>query len=296
MTVTPQLVQKLRETSGAGIMDCKRSLEQSNGDLEKAIQFLREKGKTSAVQKAGRFAGQGLVCSWISQNSREGGIIELNCESDFVARTEEFQDFAKKLTQTVIQNKVKSVEALMSLPFSGAHETVESVLKEKIGKLGENILIKRATCLGGGKETLIGTYIHAPFEKSLDCGSLGVLLELQCDKDSSEVKSLLKELCLQVAAASPKWIAKENVPADIVEKEIGIYKEQCKQSGKPEKAWDKIIDGKLKDFYKMFCLLEQTYVREPSGKSFVHSLISSISEKVGSPLTVRNFVRFKVGE
>lgn len=296
MMVTPGEVQKLREKSGAGIMDCKKALESSNGDLEKAIQFLREKGKSSAVQKAGRFAGQGLVCVWIRPDTKKGGIVELNCESDFVARTQEFQNLAKELTNRVVENSISSVESLMARPLDGSKETVESHLKEKIGKLGENILIKRIAYLGEGNDTFVGSYVHAPFENSSTCGHLGVLLELKTDRGFAEVSDLLRELCLQVAAASPKWVRKEDVPAVVLEKEMEIYKEQCRQSGKPEKVWEKIIEGKLNDFFKLFCLLEQSHIRDSSGKSSVLSFINQFSKKISGTVTVQNFLRFKMGE
>lgn len=295
-TITPEQVQKLREKSGAGIMDCKRALENANGDYEKAMQFLRERGKASANQKAGRRTGQGLVCSWVSSDGKKAGMVELNCESDFVARTSEFQDFAKKIVRFVAENPMLSVDSLKSQIFPETKETVETILKEKIGNLGENILIKKIAHSSGNGKILIGNYVHGALESSPECGALGVLLELESEKDVPEVRNLLKELCLQVAASSPKWIRKEDVPPEIVEKELSIYKEQCRQSGKPEKAWDKILDGKLKDFFKMMCLLEQHYVRDTSGKMTVRAFVDSIASQLGTAVVVRRFFRFRTGE
>jgi elongation factor Ts len=295
MTVTPQQVQKLREMTGAGILDCKKALEQTGGDNDKAIQFLREKGKASAASKAGRAAGQGVVCVWTSADSKKAGLVEINCETDFVARTAEFQQLAKTLSQQVGEGAIANAETLKSQKLAGTSETVESVLKEKIGKLGENMLLRKAASLGGAS-SFIGSYVHAPFENAPQCGTLGVLVEVESGKDGAELRELLKELAMQVAAANPKWVRKEEVPAEIVAREKAIYLEQCKQSGKPEQAWEKILAGKLADFYRQFCLLDQSYVRDASGKTAVGSLVEAASQKSGGALSVKKFVRIKLGE
>ena len=177
----------------------------------------------------------------------------------------------------------------------GGGETVEKNLKGVIGKLGENILVRKASALAGnGKPAVIENYVHAPLEQAPTCGSLAVILKVVSEKKSEEVEQLARELCMQVAAANPKWISKEDVPADIVAKEKEIYKEQCRQSGKPEQAWGKITEGKLNDFYKQFCLLEQSYIRD--SKTPINSLLKQASDKAGAPLAVKGFVRLKMGE
>ena len=291
LTITPQHVQKLREMTGAGILDCKKALEQSGGDYDKAVQFLREKGKASAASKAGRAAGDGVVCCWISPDGKKGSLVELNCETDFVARTANFQEFARQIAKLAAETGSGNASALLNQKLGT--ETVEAAVKEKIGTLGENMKVRKAAFLGGAG-LLVGNYVHAPYEQSPDCGKLGVLLAVQAGKDAPEVRGLIKELCMQVAAASPKWIAKEDVPADILEKEKAIYLEQCKQSGKPEQAWPKILEGKLKDFYKQFCLLEQAYVRDP--KTPVQALVQGAAEKSGGAVDVKSFARLKLGE
>lgn len=296
MTVTAQHVQKLREATGAGILDCQKALLTSSGDFEKAIQFLREKGKASAAQKAGRVTNQGLVTCWISPDGTKGSIIEISCETDFVARTKEFQDLAKTLAQHVLQTQTESAEAILSTKLSGSSETVETLLKEKIGKLGENIVIKRIARCGKGVQSIIGNYVHAPHEGAPESGKLGVILEAESETSNPEHKNLARELCMQIAAASPKWIRKEDVPAEIVEKEKAIYQEQCKQSGKPEVAWTKIMEGKLKDFYKQFCLLEQSYIRDSSGKTSVQQTIASAAQGKPDSFLIKSFYRFKLGE
>lgn len=295
MAISAQLVQQLREKSSAGMMDCKKALESSNGDLEKAIQYLREKGKATAAQKAGRSTRQGLIGTWISSDQKKGSILEVNCETDFVARTKEFQDFLVHLTRQTGEKSIQSLDSLLSQTLNGS-ETVEILVKEKIAKLGENIQIKKMAVCGGNPSSFVGRYIHAPIESAPDCGSLGVLLEVETKDQGLEVKDLVRELCMQVAAASPKWIGKNDLDPAIVAKEKEIYKEQCRQSGKPEKAWDKIIDGKLADFFRQFCLLEQSHVRDSSGKTSIQSLVDSVSKTKGHPVVIKSFVRYKMGE
>lgn len=295
MSISAQQVQKLREMTGAGILDCKSALESCTGDYDKAMQFLREKGKASAAKKLGRSASEGLVSVWIDSTQSKGSIVELNCETDFVARTEEFQSFIKTLAKTSGEKDVQSLDALKSSSFNGSAETVETIVKEKIGKLGENILLKKAAVFGGEKNSYVGYYIHSPEQNAPECGKLGVLVEFKSEKKSSELDQISKEISMQIAATSPRWIKNEDIPQEIIESEKKIYLEQCKQAGKPEIAWPKIIDGKLKDFFKQFCLLDQPHVRDSSGKTSIQSLLQTLSEKQGL-VEVCRFVRFKVGE
>jgi elongation factor Ts len=293
--ITAQQVAKLREISGAGMMDCKNALVEAAGDFEKAIQILREKGKASAAKKAGRSTSQGLISSWVSDDGAKAGVVEINCETDFVARTKDFLDFAKNLAKLASEKGTASAQDILSQSLGG--ETVEQSLKSIIGKLGENIQVRKVFALSGnGKPVVIETYVHAPVELAPTCGSLAVILKVTSEKKSEEVKQLARELCMQVAASNPRWISKEDVPSDIIEKEKAIYKEQCRQSGKPEKAWDKIMEGKLNDFFRQFCLMEQSYIRDSSGKTPVSTLLKQAAEKTGSPLSVSGFVRLKMGE
>ena len=295
VTITPQQVQKLREITSAGILDCKKALESCDGDHEKAIQFLREKGKASAAKKAGRSAGEGLISCVISADKKKGGIVELNCETDFVARTKGFQEFSKQLALTASEKSIVSAEILAQTTLNNSTETADGAVKEKIGQLGENMKIKRAASFSG-TETFLSSYIHSPAQDFPECGKLGVLLEISSGAAASALDELGKELCMQVAAANPKWVKKEDVPSDIVEKEKAIYLEQCKQSGKPEIAWPKILDGKLNDFFKQFCLLQQGHVRDSSGKTPIENIVKDASQKAGAPITVTRFLRYKVGE
>lgn len=297
MPVSPATVQKLREKTGAGFMDCKRALEEAGSDLEKAIQVLREKGKASAAQKTLRAASQGVIGSWISPDFKKGSLIELNCETDFVARTAEFLELAKTLARLAGEESVSSVEELLTKKYEKSGETVEAAIKEKVAKLGENILLRKAVSLGGANLS-VGNYIHSPMQHAPECGSIGVLVGMELPSLSPGMNSVLRELAMQIAASSPKWVLPSDVPASVIEREMEIYKGQCRASGKPEKAWEKIMQGKLNDFYKQFCLLEQSYIREP--KMTVQSYLQSSLAKEGvdnskTPV-ISKFFRFKVGE
>ena len=296
--VSPQDVQKLRETSGAGIMDCKRALQESSGDFEKAIQFLREKGKATAAKRSGKSTSSGTVACWVAPNMKKAGIIELNCETDFVARTKELNDFVKEVAQCLTSIEAGSVPELVTQSLASSQDSIDAVLKDKIGKVGENIVIKRIGSLGdkNSANSIIGQYVHAAYDGFPECGTLGVILELKSEKNDPEIQSLARELSMQVAANSPKWVKKEDVPESIVKAEKEIYQEQCKQSGKPEKAWTMITDGKLNDFYRQFCLLSQSYIRDPSGKVSVETVVEEASKKSGTSISVAGFFRFKVGE
>ncbi len=295
MAVTAQDVQKLREMTGAGILDCQKALLSSQGSFENAIQFLREKGKASAQTKVGRAAGQGAITVWVSEDGKSGSLLELNCETDFVARTKDFQELSKELALLASKNQHQSKESFLKESRVNGSETVDSLLKEKIGKLGENIVFKRVKSFSSPNSQL-GYYIHSPYDSAPNSGRLGVLIEAKTGSKGSVLQEILKEICMQIAATNPRWIKKEDVPSEIVEKEKAIYLEQCKQMGKPEAAWPKIIEGKFKDFYKQFCLMEQNYVRDSSGKTSVQSFIESGSKQLGETLSVVNMVRFKVGE
>lgn len=292
MPVTSQDVQKLREATQAGILDCKNALEASDGDFEKAIQFLREKGKAQAAKKAGRSASEGLIAIWLDEAESRGSIVEMNCETDFVARTDEFENFVRDLARIAGETKTDSAATLASAKMGS--ETVESAVKEKIGKLGENMKLKRAIAIGGAGK-VIASYVHSPSANVPVCGKLAVLVELS-GPASPITKEIGKELAMQIAAAMPKWVQKEDVPKEIVDKELAIYKEQCKAMNKPEAAWPKIMDGKLADFYRQFCLVQQSHIRDSSGKTPVESVLKEASQKAGGEIKVNRFLRFKVGE
>ena len=287
--ITSDLVQKLRTTTGAGMMDCKRALASANGDFDKAIKTLREQGAATAAKRAGRATGDGLITTVQSASGKSAVLIELNCETDFVARTPDFQNLLKDVARELAEAPAA---------WQTIEQTPESKIKEIAVKLGENIALRPGRFKRFDKQgtSLFSTYIHP----TGDMGKVGVLLELGADKPealaSEDAKVLARDLAMQVAATNPRWVAKEDVPASIIEQEQAIAREQAKRENKPEKIWDKISQGKVQQFHQQFCLLEQPFVKDTAGKTLVSQLVGQVSQKIGAALKPLRFVRFKVGE
>lgn len=290
--ITSEAVGRLRAKTGAGLMDCKRALTQTGGDLDKAIQVLREQGAASAAKRADRATVAGLVTAVVEPGGRSATLLELNCETDFVAGTDEFKALVRETAQALNQAP-KAWKTAADAP-------VERV-KEAALKLKENIQLRERRFARFDRQApgLFASYIHP----SGEFGSPGVLLELGVAGDASpalerdESKALARDLAMQIAAQNPRWVRKEDVPADIVEKEMAIGREQARRENKPEKIWDKIAEGKITQFYKQFCLLEQEFVKPvDGGKVTVAQVVERVSKQVGATLVPRRFVRLKVGE
>lgn len=306
--INAQLVKKLRDLTGAGMMECKKALVATDGNIEEAIVYLRKQGIASAGKKESRATKQGLVSSYIHPNNKLGVLVEVNCESDFVARTEDFQSLAADVAEHIAETKPKVVkaeevteaeranfkahEALYEQNFAkDKNTTIAELLKTKIAKLGENISVSRfAIYEVNGKGTL-GSYIHHGSQ-------IGVLLEVNTKTDDvvqkDEFKTLVRDLAMQIAAANPQFVGKENVPADLLEKERDIQRERARGEGKPEKMVEKIAEGRLSKFYEEICLLEQPFIRENTIS--IGELIRTANAKLGDTLSVARFVRFKVGD
>ena len=276
-----ELITKLREMTGAGIKDCNNALKEANNDIETAVKILREKGIASAVKRADRAAKQGVVVAKLSEDKKQGVLVELDCETDFVARTDKFKELANNLASFVM--KAKSQENILEQKFDGIR-TVQDVIKEAIGTIGENIVLKRtAKFITTGE---IASYIHMN-------NSLGVLVNFEAPKDvveSEAFKNLEKEIAMQIAAVSPLYITREQVPQEKLEEEKAIYVKQLQEEGKPANIIDKIVIGKLNKFYSQICLIEQPYMREEK------ETIKKVIEKVSKDIVVKNFARFKIGE
>ncbi len=274
-------VQKLRQTSGAGLMDCKAALVETKGDFEKALRILREKGIAKSSKRADRVAAEGLVETWISDDNKEGIIFELNSETDFVARNEEFGALLRHYIQMLKDNP----------HFSEVGHLPTDKLEDLSAKVGEKLSARRFArfkTVGGG---LVAGYIH-PGSK------LGVLIQIDADKDgavSDDLKALGRELAIQVAGANPLYVKREEVPADVIEREKEIAKKQMEGQKKPPEMLEKIAIGKLGQFFEANCLLDQPHVRDASGKTKIKDLVENVGKKVGLKLSVAKFVRFRVG-
>ena len=284
MSITAEVVRQLREETGAGMMDCKAALVESSGDMAKAREVLRKKGLAAAANKASRTALDGAIASFIDEG-RGGAIVEVNCETDFVAKTDEFQAFIRQVAEHVWTNAPADVAALVEQPLAGGGSVGQAV-QEKIAVIKENIVIRRfARFELQDPAGVVGAYIHPPAAK------VGVLVELAPVAGSAaDLKLLAREVAMHVAAASPAaalYVSKDEVPQDVLAKEKEIYRAQALASGKPENVVDKIAEGKLKEYYATFCLLEQPYVREPK---------LTVGQHVKGKASVRRFARLRLGE
>ncbi len=306
--ISAQQVKQLRDRTGAGMMECKKALQEANGDMAEAEIILRKRGIAAATKKETRSTKQGLIASFIGPDTKLGVLVEVNCESDFVARTEDFQTLTADVAAHIAETKPKLVrmeeiteaeranfkahEALYEQKFSkDQNTTVAELVKTKIAKLGENISISRFALYEVQSSGVVGTYIHTG-------GQIGVLLEVHTSSDEvtrqDAFRTLVRDIAMQVAAANPQFVSKEEVPADVLKREREIQRDRALGEGKPEKMVDKIAEGRMSKFYEEVCLLEQPFIRENTIS--VGELIRTANAKLGGNLSVVRFVRFKVGD
>ncbi len=273
--VTASQVKDLREKTGAGMMDCKKVLTETDGDMEKAIELLRERGIAKAAKKSGRVAAEGLVEAYVSEDGKTGAIVEVNSETDFVAKNEEFKTFVMNVAKQIVEKNPKDVEELLaqdSIEVPG--KTVNEVLVEKIATIGENMNVRRFVRFES--EGLVEKYIHGD-------GKIAVLVNM-----SKGTKEVAKDVCMQIAAARPEFLNEESVPAERVEKEKEILKAQTMNEGKPEAIAEKIVLGRIGKFYSEICLVDQAFVKDPNKK------VSQMLKENDSEII--EFARFEKGE
>jgi len=288
MSITAEVVRQLREETGAGMMDCKTALVEAQGDMEKARDLLRKKGLAAAAKKASRTASEGAVGAHIAADGRKGVLVEVNCETDFVAKTPDFQSLVKQVAENVAACAVDDVPGFLCQPLHGdAGRTVNDLVQEKIAFIKENIVVRRFARfeVPAGQDGLVAAYIHPPAAK------VGVLVELAAkSRDAATIAGLAKDVAMHAAAASPAaalYVSKDEVPADVLAKEKDIYRAQAAASGKPAGVVDKIAEGKMKEYYATYCLLEQPYIREPK---------VTLGQHVEGKAAVKRFARFRLGE
>jgi elongation factor Ts len=293
--ISASLVKQLREQTGAGMMECKKALVQANGNLEEAVVILRKAGLASAAKKATRATKQGLIVAKSDAAAGQSGVLlEVNCESDFVARTDDFQALTAKLAETIAAAPASVVDAadplaaLLASPLDGA--TVEDLIKATIAKLGENMSVARYTRFTVG-EGVVGSYIHPGAQ-------LGVLIEISTPlagaAGNADIQELVKDVAMQIAAADPKFLRREDVTPEAIEKEKDIQKARVIAEGKPEKVAEKIVEGRMGKFYEEICLLEQPFIKE--GSITVGELVKSKAKALGAEVQITRYARFKVGE
>lgn len=281
-------VKELREKTGAGMMDCKKALQENAGDLEAAVDWLRTKGLAAAAKKAGRVAAEGLVA--VSAEGTSGAVVEVNSETDFVARNENFQDFAGKIAAIAREQK-GDMDAVKAADYPGAGRTVADELTHQIATIGENMGLRRAGYLEVGTG-VVGSYIHAQTVPGM--GRIGVLVALESTGDTAALSDLARQLAMHIAAARPQSVQVADLDQSLVERERTVLSEQARESGKPENIIEKMVEGRLRKFYQEVVLLEQTWVID--GESTVGKVVESTGKEIGAPIGVKGFYRFELGE
>lgn len=285
--ISAKAVKELRDRTGAGMMDCKKTLTEANGDMEKAVELLREKGLAAAAKKAGRVAAEGIIATYVSDDKKTAGIVEVNCETDFVAINEEFIVFANNLAKMASTTTCANIDAFVEEKYIANEEkTVKEYLTELIAKIGENMNVRRFSKFNVENGT-IASYIHGG-------GRIGVLTKVECDKQSEVVQTVAKDLAMQVAAANPLYLDDTSVDQEAIEKEKEIYRVQALNEGKPENIVDKMVIGRVKKYLKEICLVDQVWVK--NGDYTITKLLQEKSKEVGADMKVTSFVRFEKGE
>ena len=292
MAVTASMVKELREMTGAGMMDCKKALSATDGDFDKAIEFLREKGLATAEKKAGRIAAEGLVATTIKDGDKVAAIVEVNAETDFVAKNEVFRTFVKEVVEQAADTDAADIDAFKAEKWAlDTSMTVDEKLAAMIAKIGENMNIRRFEKIVS-EDGIVVSYIHA-------AGKIGVLVEAKTESNDERVKEALKNVAMQVAALNPKYVYTDDVPEEYKEHEkeilIAQAKNDPKNANKPENIIEKMITGRLAKELKEICLLEQEYVKAEN-KETVAKYLEMVSKEVGTPVELKRFVRFETGE
>jgi elongation factor Ts len=287
MNITAQQVKELREKTGAPMMDCKNALTEAQGDMSGAEVVLRKRGVAVAQKKAGRSAQEGLIASVVRPDASLGAMLEINCESDFVARTDDFQSLLATLTEQVAAGNPADVDALLASPYAGEpSQSVKDAVATKVGKLGENIVVRRFARFAREGNGWMASYVHH--------GKIGVLVEAASDKPAGDtLKEALKDVAMHVAASDPRCIRREEVDQKTLDTEREIQTSRARTEGKPEKILEKIVEGRLAKFYEEICLLEQPFIRETNMS--VGQYLAAKAGEIGK-VTITRFTRFKVGE
>jgi elongation factor Ts len=286
--VTASMVKDLRDKTGAGMMDCKAALAETGGDLETAIDWLRKKGLAKAAKKAGRVAAEGLI--GVSVGGDTGALVEVNSETDFVARNETFKEFVTRAAE-LARDVGGDVEKLHALPYAPGGASIKDTVSELVAKIGENISVRRAVVLSV-TPGVVAAYVHNATSPEL--GKIGVLVGLRSTGDTTKLAALGKQLAMHVAAAAPLALTPDHLPPELVARERAVQGDVARQSGKPEAVVEKMIEGRMRKFYEDSVLLSQTFVID--GETQISKVIEKAAKELGTPVEIAGFYRFSVGE
>lgn len=284
--ITATMVKDLRDKTGAGMMDCKSALAETNGDMDQAMDWLRKKGLSKAAKKAGRVAAEGLIGVALDKNS--GALVEVNAETDFVARNDQFKDFVKSAAQLGLEAD-GDVEKLLNKKMG--KDTVDATLKELVAKIGENMSVRRATAISVNPG-VVASYVHNASGPEL--GKIGVLVALKSTGDADKLMALGKQIAMHIAAANPLALTPEHLSKEVIEHERAIQADIARQSGKPENVIEKMLEGRMRKFYEESVLLNQVFVID--GETPVGKVVEKAAKDIGAPIEVEGFVRYQVGE
>ena len=292
MAITASMVKELRELTGVGMLDCKKALAETDGDMEKAVEYLREKGLAASEKKAGRIASEGVCLSYLNDDKSVGVVVEVNSETDFVAKNPVFREYVLQVAEHIANSQAADVEALLAEAWKfDTSMTVAEALSSKVAVIGENLKIRRFEKYAKEGNGTIVSYIHGG-------GRIGVMIEIACDSVTDAVEEMGKNVAMQIAALNPQFICVDDVPAEFVAKEKEILTQQAmndpKNASKPANIIEKMIDGRLNKEMKEICLVEQPYVKD--GDLTVKKYIESVAKEVGAPITIKRMVRFETGE
>lgn len=292
MAITAAMVKELREVTGVGMMDCKKALTETNGDMEKAVEFLREKGLAASAKKAGRIASEGIVSIYLNEDNSKGTIVEVNSETDFVAKNQLFQDYVAAVAKQACASTSANMDEFLAETWAADTQyTVQEALSQQVAVIGENLNIRRFENYTKAQSGKLVSYIHGG-------GRIGVLIELACENESEELVELGRNIAMQIAALNPQFISEDEVPAEHIARETEILTQQAKNdpknASKPDAIIEKMIVGRLKKEMKEICLVEQPYVKDTDMS--VKQYIESVAKTVGAPISIARYVRFETGE
>ena len=287
--VTASLVKELRDKTGAGMMDCKNALVETNGNIEESIDWLRKKGISGAEKKSARVAADGVIA--VSINTDAAALVEINSETDFVSRNPDFQKFAKIISEIALING-QSIEELKKAKYLDSGKSVEEALTDLIGLIGENIVLRRSSLLKNVNNNIFSSYIHGQVNEGL--GKIGVILSLESNIDSDKIKDLGKQIAMHIAASKPMAISSDDVDPEVIERERSILVEQAKDSGKPDNIIEKMVDGRISKFFSEITLLDQTWVID--GESKVSKIIQDLEKDLSCNILIKDFKYFVLGE
>ncbi len=291
MAVTAALIKELRERTGVGMSACKNALVETDGNIDEAIEVLRKQGLANAAKKAGRIAAEGLSYAYITDDNSVAVVVEVNSETDFVAKNEKFRTFVEDVAKQAIKNDCDSTEAFLASSWDGEADTVNDALTEMISVIGEKLSIRRVEIIKNDGASKLVSYIHAG-------GKIAVVIELATSSDDAQVVQCGKNVAMQIAAMNPRYVSDDQVPQDVIEHEKSILMEQAKNdpknASKPENILEKMLSGRLKKQLKEMCLLDQEYVQ--GDKESVAQYVANVSKEIGAPLSIKSFVRFETGE